>query len=128
MLDFVEVQADLVVLDVNSQTYNGGPNHPPQATNAATCCDACKANPKCNIWVFCNDRDGCTSGCNTKDRQFNPSQPSDPQRFGQFGSCGPGGKWPGFMCSLKHAADPCTAARMASEVGPQQPWVSGTRS
>ena len=47
------------------------------------CCDACKSNPNCNIWVWCsNEKDGCSGGrayqeCWLKhSKTLNPSNPS----------------------------------------------------
>ena len=39
-------EPQVLVGDVNSFSYSGGPNHPPQVTTASDCCTACKHSTK----------------------------------------------------------------------------------
>lgn len=123
------VQGELLVLDVNSLTYNGGPNHPPRVVNAADCCDQCKKTEGCNAWVFCSKREGCGSGCSgyvnslsDKETSSAPNTGGTTKAFGPFGSCNDD-KWPWLMCSLKHVADASNPDEV--DVGPNSDWVSG---
>eukprot|EP00884_Botryococcus_braunii_P021856 jgi/Botrbrau1/8354/Bobra.0046s0015.1 len=116
----------VLILDVNSRVYNGGPNHPPQVTSARQCCAQCASTAGCNTWVFCSKTEGCGSGC-TSD-QYGSLPPTDqnndsPLRFGQFGGCYPDGKFPMWMCSLKFNPDPTKPA--VFESGASQDWTSG---
>ena len=52
---------------------------------------------QCNIWTFCNPEtgDGCDNTCDPNVYNYNPSNPTDPLRFGQSSSgCLPGNQWP----------------------------------
>lgn len=40
---------------VVSGTSNLQPSH-------TLCCASCKANPKCNVWVYCPVQEGCSTG------------------------------------------------------------------
>eukprot|EP00884_Botryococcus_braunii_P008463 jgi/Botrbrau1/17618/Bobra.0166s0054.2 len=122
---------DVLVLDVNSLTYNGGPNHGGTGvTSPAACAAACQADGKCNTWVFCAGQDqyGCGQGCSRPDNEYDPKNPSDKTRFGMFTRCScPGSNapdrtdcnWPSNMCSLKFNAG--TPPIYSSG----QNWISG---
>eukprot|EP01023_Acetabularia_acetabulum_P001369 TRINITY_DN1051_c0_g1_i2.p1 TRINITY_DN1051_c0_g1~~TRINITY_DN1051_c0_g1_i2.p1 ORF type:complete len:593 (-),score=80.36 TRINITY_DN1051_c0_g1_i2:350-1903(-) len=101
------IQGQVLILDYNSLF------HPPAVTNPAGCCDKCKGTQGCNAWVFCSDRNGCGSGCES----YVNSLPQSPMsvsngntipvpfpNFGQYSSCS-GDKYPWLMCSLKSIND-----------------------
>ncbi|GAB4822632.1 hypothetical protein N2152v2_009678 [Parachlorella kessleri] len=116
----------VVVLDVNSLQYNGGPNHPPAVTTAKQCCDKCKSDPRCNAWSFCWKEGGCGPYCDpaaTGDGKA-PDQRDLTREFGQFGGCADGNKWPRFMCTLKRIPDPSPGGpRVYLPSG--EDWASG---
>lgn len=46
--------------------YKGTPvDTVPDASGPRECCAACKANQRCNVWVFCNQDGGCDDGSGT---------------------------------------------------------------
>ena len=51
---------------------------------------------QCNIWTFCNPEtgEGCDDTCEPSQYNYNPSNPSDPLRFGQSSGCLAGNQWP----------------------------------
>eukprot|EP01026_Neomeris_dumetosa_P051200 TRINITY_DN4502_c0_g1_i12.p1 TRINITY_DN4502_c0_g1~~TRINITY_DN4502_c0_g1_i12.p1 ORF type:complete len:573 (-),score=54.31 TRINITY_DN4502_c0_g1_i12:645-2363(-) len=127
------IQGEILILDYNSLSYNGGPNHPPAVTNPASCCDKCKETQGCNAWTFCSNRDGCGQGCQAyasslagglqdaasgKKRNFIPVPILG---FGEFGGCD-GDRWPWLLCSLKRVED---VENPVVEAGETTEWVSG---
>ena len=76
------------------------------------CFDACA---QCNIWTFCipDTGEGCDNTCVASQFNYNPSNPTDPLRFGQSSSgCLPGNQWPKSASSplpsiCAHLRHPC---------------------
>lgn len=96
------IDAQVIILDVNSMSYNAGPNHPKVVQSVSECCEQCMMNEDCNAWTFCPLSEGCGQGCTSKyDYFMDPSQIDPSIHFGQFGMCGENERWPYLMCSLK---------------------------
>lgn len=96
------IDAEVIILDVNSMSYNAGPNHPKVVQSESECCEECLMNDECNAWTFCPLQEGCGQGCTSKyDYHMDPSQIDASIHFGPFGVCGENQKWPYLMCSLK---------------------------
>eukprot|EP01023_Acetabularia_acetabulum_P001370 TRINITY_DN1051_c0_g1_i3.p1 TRINITY_DN1051_c0_g1~~TRINITY_DN1051_c0_g1_i3.p1 ORF type:complete len:620 (-),score=85.53 TRINITY_DN1051_c0_g1_i3:282-1916(-) len=123
------IQGQVLVLDYNSLFYNAGANHPPRVANPAECCDKCKTTQGCNAWVFCSNRNGCGSGCES----YVNSLPESPvpisdgnsipvpfPNFGQFSGCWED-KYPWLMCSLKSIND----VNDPTEIPSSNEFVSG---
>eukprot|EP01023_Acetabularia_acetabulum_P047878 TRINITY_DN504_c0_g1_i1.p1 TRINITY_DN504_c0_g1~~TRINITY_DN504_c0_g1_i1.p1 ORF type:complete len:563 (+),score=114.64 TRINITY_DN504_c0_g1_i1:1433-3121(+) len=130
------IQGEVLILDYNSLSYHGGPNHPPAVTNPAGCCDKCKATQGCNSWVFCSNRDGCGQGCDLYAQALADLEsgylsfargniaPVPFTNFGQFGGC-QGSKWPWLLCTLKVVPDVEDPVEEKSTAGEVTEWVSG---
>jgi len=131
----VNLGGDLQVLSIGSLSLTRG-NSSPTGSSTADCCTQCKNQEGCNAWVFCNQKEGCgpKGGCTAYVNSL-PKVSGTPSSgswmvfpikgFGQFGGCGPEGRWPNQMCSFKLTADPAKPVVIASSGPHAAGWVSG---
>lgn len=123
---YANYQADeLIKLDINS--HIPGPwsaDKPPPVVSAATCAQACAAEPRCNAWTFCADhRYGCGE---CFPQTAGHTAPGDPmKKFGPHGGCTPDGAYPFATCSLKRVKD-VTKPKPADDADFDS-WISGVK-
>eukprot|EP01024_Parvocaulis_polyphysoides_P050837 TRINITY_DN4963_c0_g1_i2.p1 TRINITY_DN4963_c0_g1~~TRINITY_DN4963_c0_g1_i2.p1 ORF type:complete len:434 (+),score=70.12 TRINITY_DN4963_c0_g1_i2:67-1302(+) len=63
------IQAKLLKFDVNFERYTryGGTI----GASPFECCELCKENDWCDAWVFCNNEEGCGTGCKATIKDLN---------------------------------------------------------
>lgn len=70
------------------------------------CGNACAATGSCKSWMYCNDRKGCSSGCQDYVNTHSNTRIEQEKLFGPRHQC-LGDKWPYQMCAL--STDPLPA-------------------
>lgn len=115
---------EYVIVDVNSFSYQGGPNKPPAVTVAAQCCDACKKNKNCNVWSFCdNDKCGGKGYCTELYNKY-PSGFEKGLKRGVYGSACSNGYFSKGSCLLqRYTAEEFKNA--SSNIGGPDTVISG---
>jgi hypothetical protein len=116
-----------IQLDINSHIPPppGGWSaaRPPPVASAATCAQACAAEPRCNAWTFCADFKWGCGECYPQVAGHAAPGPAA-AKFGVHGGCTDGGtSYPFGTCSLKRAANPSFPKPAAD--ADADTWVSG---
>jgi PAN domain len=80
--------------------------------SADACCDLCKADPRCNIWVFCPLESGCGPGLPHRECWLKHlvAQPPDLAHI-------PGKRGPGEALVVGNSKHPCTCGPHAPLMG-----------
>lgn len=78
------------------------------------CCALCQESPRCNAWSFCNDPNGCGTGCVARVHKhvaaetpvYTISPMTYTRRLNPEHSCTAAGAWPYGTCSLLYVDGP----------------------
>jgi hypothetical protein len=78
------------------------------------CCTLCQESPACNAWSYCNDPNGCGTGCVTSLHEYKASETpvysvspvTYTRRLNPDHHCTKAGAWPYQTCTLRRVGAP----------------------
>lgn len=99
------------------------------------CCALCQESPRCNAWSYCNDPNGCGTGCVAGQHEhiaaetpvYTISPMTYTRRLNPEHSCTAAGAWPYGTCSLLYVDAPARpeAPPLIKDAKANVGWVSG---